>query len=62
MKNSCSVRVYIIAVHSLISEESLSSARVNSLEFAEISFVFFVPQCDCNNVAPLPILEASHIA
>ena len=49
IKNSYSVRVYIIAVQSLISVESLSSACVNSLQFAEIRFILFVPLCDCNN-------------
>ena len=46
--------MYIIAVHSLISVESLSSACVNSLEIAEISFILFVPLCDCNKAAPMP--------
>ena len=56
------MRVYIIAVHSPISVENLSSASVNSLEFAEIRFLLFVPQCDCNMAPPMPKLEASHIA
>ena len=42
-KNSCSVCVHIMAVHSLIRVESLSSACVNSLEFAELRFILFVP-------------------
>ena len=61
-KNAYSVRVYIIAVHSLISVENLSSACVNSLEFAEVSFFSSVPLCDCNNAAPMPTFEASLIA
>ena len=32
-----------MAVHSLISVESLSSACVNSLKFAEMRFILFVP-------------------
>ena len=56
------MRVYILAVHSFISVESLSSAFVNSLEFAEIRFILFVPLCDCNTAARKPIFEASHIA
>ena len=62
IKISYSVRVYIIAVHSLINVESLSSACVNSLEFAEIRFILFVPLCDCSNAAPMPKFEASHMA
>ena len=61
-KNSFSVRVYIIAVRSLISVESPSSACLNSLEFAEIRIILFVPLCDCNNAALIPSFEASHIA
>ena len=49
-------------MHSLIKEESLSSACVNSLEFAEIKFILFFPLWDCNNAEPMPKLEASHIA
>ena len=56
------MRVYIIAMYSLIIVESLSSACVNNLEFAEIRFNLFVPMCDCNNAAPMPKFEASHIA
>ena len=56
------MRVYNIAVPSLISVESLSSACVYSLEFAEIRFILFVPLCDCNNAAPMPKFEASHTA
>ena len=62
IKTSYTVRVYIIAVHSLISVENLSSACLNSLEIAEIRFILFVPLCDCNNAAPMPKFEASHIA
>ena len=56
--SSYSVRVFIIAVHSFVSVESPSSACVNSFEFAEIRFF---PLCDCNNAAPMPKFEASHI-
>ena len=42
IKNLYSVSVCIMAVHSLIREESLSSACVNSLEFAEMRFILFV--------------------
>ena len=56
------MRVYILAVHSLISVESLSSACVNSLEFAETRFTLFLPQCNCSNAAPMPKFKASHIA
>ena len=34
-KNSYLVKVYIMAMHSLISVENLSSACINSLQFAE---------------------------
>ena len=43
IKNSYSVSVYNIAVHSLIRVESLSLACVNSAEFAELRFILFVP-------------------
>ena len=56
------MRVNIIAVHSLMSVDCLSSACVNSLEIAEIRFILFVPLCVCNNAAPMPKLEASHRA
>ena len=56
------MRVCIIAVHSLLSVESLSSACVNSLEFVELRFNLFVPLCDSNNAAPMSNLEASHKA
>ena len=62
IKNLYSVSVYIMAVHSFIRVESLSSACVNSLEFAETRFILFVPLWDCNNAVPMPKLEASHIA
>ena len=54
IKNSYSVRVYSIVVHSLISVKSLSSACVNFLEFAEIRFTLFIPLRDCYNAAPKP--------
>ena len=62
IKNSYSVSVYIMAVHSLIRVESLSSASVNSLEFAEMRFFLFVPLWDCNNAASVLKIEASHMA
>ena len=61
-KSSYSVRVYIIAVNSLINVESLGLACVNSLQFAEIRFILFVLLCDYNSSAPVPKFEASHIA
>ena len=51
-----------MAVHSLIRVESLSSACVNSLEFAEMNFFLFVLLWDCNNAAPMPKFNASHMA
>ena len=42
IKNSYFVKVNIIAVHSLMSVESLSSACVKSLEFADIKIILFV--------------------
>ena len=62
IKNSYSVRVYFIAVQSLISVETQSSACVNILEIAEIRIILFVALCDCNNAAPMPKFEALHIA
>ena len=56
------MRVYIIAVHSLMSVESLSSACANNPKFVEIRFVLFLPLCDCNKAAPIPKFEVSHIA
>ena len=61
-KKSFSVRMYNMAVHSLISVECLGSACVNSLEIAEMRFILSVPLCECNNAAPIPKLKASHIA
>ena len=61
-KNSYSVSVFIMAVHSLIRVESLSSACGNSLEFAEMRLILFVLLWDCNNAAPRPKFEAWHIA
>ena len=43
IKNSYSVRVYIMAVHSLIRVESLNSACVNKQEFDDMRFILFVP-------------------
>ena len=62
IKNSCSVQVCMIAMHSLIRVESRSSACVNMREFAEVRFILFVPLWDGNNAAPMSKFEASHIA
>ena len=56
------MRVYIIAIHSLIKVEILISAGVSSLGFAEIRFILFVPLWYCNNAVPIPKFEASHMA
>ena len=62
IKNSYSVKVYIIAVHSLTRVESRNSACVNKREFADLNFFFIVPLWDCNNAAPMQKFKASHIA
>ena len=62
IRNSYTVSLYTIAVHSRIRVESRSSARVNKREFADIRFILFVPLCDCSNAAPMPKFEAYHIA
>ena len=62
IKNSYSVRVCMIAVHSLIRVENLNSACVNKEEFADIRFILIVPLRDCINAAPMPKFEASHFA
>ena len=62
VKNSYSVRVCMIAVHSLIRVKSRKSACVNKREFANLRFILFVPLWDCNNAATMPKFEASHIA
>ena len=62
IRNSYSVIVLTIAVHSLIRVESRSSACVNNRDFADIRFILFVSLCDCSNAAPMPKFEASHIA
>ena len=49
-------------MHSLIRIESRRSACVNKREFVDMSFILFVPLCDCNNAALMPNFEASHIA
>ena len=54
--------MYIKAVRSLIRVESRNSACVNNCEYADIRFIMFVTLCDCNNAAPMPKFEASHIA
>ena len=55
------MKLYFIAVHTLVSVESLSLACVNSLGFAKIRFILFISLGDCNNAAPVPKLKASHI-
>ena len=42
IKNSYSVSVYFMAVHSLISVESLSSAGVNSLELRKCGSFYLI--------------------
>ena len=42
--------------------ESRSSACVNKREFVELRFNLFDLLCACNNAAPMPKFEASHIA
>ena len=61
-KNPSSVRVYVIAVHSFFRVWSRSSAGVKKQEIADMRFILFVPLCDCNNAAPMPKFEASHLA
>ena len=62
IRNSYSVSVYIIAVHSLIRVEGRSSAWLKRREIADIRFILLVPLWDCNNAAPMPKFEASQIA
>ena len=62
VKNSNSVKVYIITVHSRIRVESRNSACVNRRKFSDIRFILFVPLWDCYNAAPMPKFDASHIA
>ena len=62
IKNSYCVRVYNIAVNSLMSVESLSSTFVNNLEIEEIRFLLLEPLCDCNSAAPILKFEPSHKA
>ena len=62
IKNSSSVSVYIIAVHSVISVESLNSAYVQSHQLANKRFILFVPSSDCKNAALMPKFEASYMA
>ena len=62
IKNYYSVRVCMIAVHSLIRVESRNSACVNRREFADIRLILFVPLWDCKNAAPMPKFEASYLA
>ena len=59
-ENSFSVSVYIMAVHSLKSVQSLSSTCVTKFEFADIRFILFVPLCDCKSTSPIPKFEASN--
>ena len=61
-KNSYSVNVYMMAVHSFMSVMSLSSACVKRLEFADIRFILLVPWCVCKRSTPIPKLEATHLA
>ena len=51
-----------MAVFSLIRLESLSFDCVKNLEIVDMRFNLFVPLCDCRSAAPIPKLEASHIA
>ena len=62
IKSSYSVSAYIMAGHSLIRAENLSSACVKSLQFADIRFTLFVPLFDCKSAATIPKLEGSHMA
>ena len=62
IKNSFSVKVCMIALHSFIRVESRNSACVNRREFADMRFILFVPLWDCNKAAPMLSVEASHIA
>ena len=39
-----------------------SSACVNKRDFADMRFILFDPLCYCNDAAPMPKFEASHIA
>ena len=50
------------ALQSLIRVERRNSACVNRREFADIRFILFVPLWDCNHAAPMPNIEAWHIA
>ena len=52
----------MIAVHSLLRVENRNSFCVIKREFADIRFILIVPLWDCNNAAPMPKFEASHIA
>ena len=62
LNNASPLTLPILWVSGKIRVEILRSVCVNSLEFAEISFTSFVPLCGCNNAAPMPKFEASHIA
>ena len=55
IKNSHSEIVY-----SPISVESLISACLNTLDFAEITYFLFAPLCDFNNAAPIPRRRTWH--
>ena len=54
IRNLYSLKICMIAVHSLIRVESRNSACVNRREFADLRFILFVPLWDCNNAAPNP--------
>ena len=43
IKNSCSVSAYFMAVQTLVTVESLSSACLKSLEFTDKRFILLVP-------------------
>ena len=50
---SYSVNVYKLAVISLISLESLSSAWVKNLEIADVESILLLPRCDCKSAEPI---------
>ena len=58
IKNSYSVSVYVMAVHSLLMVESLSSISVKRPKMSEIRFILFVPLCDYNSDAPILKFDA----
>ena len=54
--------MYFIALNFLITEGSVNSSCVKSLEFADNIFILFVSLCDCRSAAPISKLDALHIA